>query len=208
MAAAVLKTLENLNISTSRTNTFNLEQIPFCCSLQASLSLSVSLSHALFFCAASCICHCHGEQQPKHVAALNFAQFLLHVLLFFVSFFSTFFSFLFASHALPSIVLRSPAQSTPAARCSVRLHKLTHKKEQHHHHDQSKERASERALTTAARNGESRRLKESKSKERLNKEGDDAAVVVVVFFRCWLFSSKIFLFVCSSFDSYVNFHIC
>lgn len=202
-----------MNNSTSRTNTFNLEQIPFCCS--SSVCLPLCLSVLCTFSAASCICHCHGEQ-PKHVAALNFAQFLSHVLLFFVSFFF----FLFASHTLPSIVLRSPTQSTPAARCSVRLHKLTHKKEQqkqqHYHHQRERERAL-CVYNSSKKSRESRRQKESKSKERLNKEGAVDGVVVVAaaatsffffFRRCWLFSSKIFLFVCSSFDSYVNFHIC
>lgn len=141
MAAAV-KHLRILN-SSSRTKflTFNLEQIPFVVLVVAaifpllshylSLFLCPCLCVCLFVClpiclctlsAASCICHCQrGKRSSKHVAALNFAQFLLHVLLFFrfVDFLLLLLLYLLPIHCPQSCCGRR--RSRRQQRCSVRL---------------------------------------------------------------------------------------
>lgn len=202
MAAAVLKTLENLNISTSRANTFNLEQIPFCCSLQASLCLM----H--FF--LRCFLHLSLSRRAAAQTCRSFEfctiSFTRFVVFRFVFFYFFFLFCLLPIHCPQSCCGRQRSRRQQHAAVSGCTSWLIR-------------RSSTTTTTRAKRERARERLQQQQEMERAadwrraraTEQGGWRCCCCCCgfpFFCCWLFSSKIFLFVCSSFDSYVNFHIC
>lgn len=129
-----------------------------CVCLSASVCLCVCVCLSISVCSSVCrsayalfllflaFVIVTGKRRPQtrrsfEFCTISFTRFV--VFSFRLLFFSFVVVVVFACHTLPSIVLRSPTQSTPAA-LLCKAAKLTHKEEQPHHH-RHHTRESERA---------------------------------------------------------------